>query len=166
LVYQIGALLAALGVHRGAHSLRVLADGARWIRDWFERLGLSGQAMIICWYHVVKRCQQDLSRACRGRERRREVESAVLGTLWRGGVDEALEALRGHREEMKNVEAIEELIGYLEARRPYLPDYEARRVGCGSPATGWRDSTTGASQCGVSTAGWNGPEPGWWGWLL
>src|SRR4028119_1527055 len=29
--------------------------------------------------------------------------------------------------EMKNVEALEELIGYLGARRPYLPDYEARQ---------------------------------------
>src|SRR5262249_31101747 len=28
---------------------------------------------------------------------------------------------------MKNGEALEELISYLEARRPYLPDYEARR---------------------------------------
>src|SRR5512135_1391898 len=28
---------------------------------------------------------------------------------------------------MKNVEALEELIGYLEARRPYLPDYAARQ---------------------------------------
>jgi hypothetical protein len=29
--------------------------------------------------------------------------------------------------EMKNLEALEELIGYLEARRPYLVDDEARR---------------------------------------
>jgi hypothetical protein len=28
---------------------------------------------------------------------------------------------------MKDLEALEELIGYLEARRPYLPDDEARR---------------------------------------
>ena len=28
---------------------------------------------------------------------------------------------------MRNVEALEDLIGYLEVRRSYLPDYEARR---------------------------------------
>jgi hypothetical protein len=61
--------------------------------------------MIVCWYHLVKRCQQDLSRACRGREHRREVESAVLKSLWHGRVDAALE----------------ELIGYLEVRRPWGP---------------------------------------------
>ena len=127
LAYQVGAPLAVLGVHRGARRLLVLADGARWIRDWFEALGLEDKAMIVCWWHVVKRVQQDLSRACYGREHRRAVESAVLGALWHGRVEEALEVLRSRSGEMKNGEALEELIGYLEARRPYLPDYEARR---------------------------------------
>ncbi len=127
LTYQVGALLAVLGVHRGTRRLLVLADGARWIRDWFEGLEVSGGTMIVCWWHLVKRCQQDLSRACRGREHRREVESAVLEALWHGRVDEALGVLRSHAGEMKNVEALEELIGYLEAHRPYLPDYAARQ---------------------------------------
>jgi hypothetical protein len=127
LAYQVGALLAVLGVHRGTRRLLVLADGARWIRDWFEGLGLSDGTMIVCWWHLVKRCQQDLSRACRGREHRREIESAVLQALWHGRVDEALEVLRAHAGEMKNLEALEDLIGYLEARRPYLPDYAARQ---------------------------------------
>jgi hypothetical protein len=127
LAYQVGALLAVLGVHRGARRLLVLADGARWIRDWFEGLGVRGGTMIVCWWHLVKRCGQDLSRACRGREHRRGIESAVLQALWHGRVDEALEVLRAHAEEMKNLEALGELIGYLEARRPYLPDYAARQ---------------------------------------
>jgi hypothetical protein len=127
LAYEVGALLAVLGVHRGTRRLLVLADGARWIREWFEGLGLSDATMIVCWWHLVKRCQQDLSRACRGREHRREIESAVLKALWHGRVDEALEILRAHSGEMKNAEALEDLIGYLEARRPYLPDYAARQ---------------------------------------
>ena len=125
--YQVGALLAALEVHRGSRSLLVVADGARWIRDGFGGLGVWGGAMIVCWYHLAKRCQQDLSRACRGRDHRGAVAAAVLGALWHGRVEEALEVLRSRSGEMKNGEALEELIGYLEARRPYLPDYEARR---------------------------------------
>src|SRR4051812_23960676 len=74
LAYQVGALLAVLGVHRGTRRLLVLADGARWIREWFEGLGVKGGTMIVCWWHLVKRIQQDLSRACRGREHRREIE--------------------------------------------------------------------------------------------
>jgi hypothetical protein len=127
LAYQVGALLAVLGVPRGTRRLLVLADGARWIREWFEGLGVKGGTMIVCWWHLVKRVQQDLSRACRGREHRRAVESAVLKALWHGRVDEALEVLRSRSGEMKNGEALGELIGYLEARRPYLPDYEARQ---------------------------------------
>jgi hypothetical protein len=127
LAYQVGALLAVLGVHRGTRRLLVLADGARWIREWFEGLAIQGGTMIVCWWHLVKRVQQDLSRACRGREHRRAVEKPVLGALWHGRVEEALEVLRSRSGEMKNGEALEELIGYLEARRPYLVDYEARR---------------------------------------
>jgi hypothetical protein len=127
LTYQVGALLAVLGVHRGTRRLLVLADGARWIRDWFEGLGVEGGTMIVCWWHLVKRVQPDLSRACCGREHRRGIESAVLNALWHGRVDEALGVLRAHAGEMKDHEALEELIGYLEARRPYLPDYAARQ---------------------------------------
>jgi hypothetical protein len=38
LSFQVGALLAVLGAHRGTRQLLVLADGARWIREWFEGL--------------------------------------------------------------------------------------------------------------------------------
>lgn len=127
LLFQVGALLAVLGVHRGTRQLLVLADGARWIREWFEALGLRGATMIVCWWHLVKRCGQDLSRACRGREHRREVEAAVLKALWQGRVDEALQVLRSRAGEMRAVAVLEDLIGYLEARRGYLPDYEARQ---------------------------------------
>ena len=51
----------------------------------------------------------------------------MLQALWHGRVDEALEVLRSRAGEMRNVEALEDLIGYLEARRAYLPDYEARQ---------------------------------------
>jgi hypothetical protein len=127
LAYQVGALLAVLEVHRGRRSLLALADGARWIRDWFEGLTLKSKVMIVCWYHVKKRCEQCLSRACRGRAHRRQVEAPVLEALWHGRVGEAIAALRSRAGEMKDLEALEELIGYLEARRPYLPDDEARR---------------------------------------
>jgi hypothetical protein len=127
LIYQVGALPAVLGVHRGTRRLPVPADGARWIRDWFEALGLADKAMIVCRWHVVKRVQQDLSRACSGREHRRTVETAVLQALWHGRVEEALEVLRSRAGAMRNVEVLEDLIGYLEARRPYLPDYATRQ---------------------------------------
>jgi hypothetical protein len=126
LAYQVGALLAVREVHRGTRSLLALADGARWIRDGFEGLALKEKARIVCWYHLKKRCEPGLSRACRGRDHRRQVEAPVLDALWHGRVGEAIAVLRSRAGEMKNPEALEELIGYLEARRPDLPDDEAR----------------------------------------
>jgi hypothetical protein len=127
LIQEVAGLLAVLGVAEGKRRLLFLADGARWIREWFEGLGVKDKAMQLCWYHLVKRSQQLLSLSCRGRQHRREVEEPLLRHLWRGEVDEALSLLRQAREQMKKPEALDELVGYREARRPYLPDYAARK---------------------------------------
>jgi Uncharacterised protein family (UPF0236) len=127
LITEVAGLLAALGVAEGKRRLLFLADGARWIRDWFEALAVKDKAMLLCWYHLVKRTQQLLSLACRGRQHRREVEGPVLHHLWHGQADEALKLLREARGQMKKPEALDELVGYLEAREPYLVDYAARK---------------------------------------
>ena len=127
LVVEVAGLLAALGVADGERKVLFLADGARWIRDWFEGLKVKGKGMLLCWYHLVKRVGQQLSLACRGRQHRREVEGPVLHHLWHGRLDEAVGLLRQAREQMKGAEALDELVGYLEARRPYLADYAARQ---------------------------------------
>jgi hypothetical protein len=124
---QVGAYLAVLGVHQGRLRMLALADGAKWIRDWFEGLGLRGAAMVLCWWHLVKRCEQLLSMACRGREHREGVQAEVVGHLWEGRVDEAVAALAARRGEMKNQKAFDELLAYLKARRPYIPSYKARK---------------------------------------
>jgi hypothetical protein len=127
LIVEVAGLLAVLGVAEGKRRLLFLADGARWIREWFEGLAVKDKAMLLCWYHLAKKAGQLLSLACRGRQHRREVEEPLLQHLWHGRVDEALQLLRQAREQMKKPEALDELVGYLEARRPYLPDYAARK---------------------------------------
>ena len=127
LIVGVAGLLARLGVHEGKRRLLFLADGARWIREWFESLRLKDKAMLLCWYHLVKRSQQWLSLACRGRQHRAAVEAPALHHLWHGQVDEAVKLLREARQQMKRPEALDELVGYLESRRPYLADYAARR---------------------------------------
>jgi hypothetical protein len=127
LIMEVAGLLATLGVHEGKRRLLFLADGARWIREWFEGLAVKDKAMLLCWYHLVQRTQQLLSLACRGRQHRRSVEEPVLHHLWQGQVDEALKLLLEAREQMKKPEALDERVGYLEARKPYLADYAARK---------------------------------------
>jgi hypothetical protein len=124
---QLAGLLCRLDVLDGTRQLLVLADGASWIRTWFEGLALSGKAMIVCWYHVTKRCYEDLSGAGFTKERREEIDRHLLGLLWEGRVGAAIEWLRGCRDEARKPDWIDGLIGYLEKRRPYLPHYKARK---------------------------------------
>jgi hypothetical protein len=127
---QVGALLLELGVLRGARRLLVLGDGASWIRTWFAGLGITPKAMIVCWWHLRKRCYESMSTAGGPKERRRAFEKELLGQLWEGKVDAALELLRGALEWVRTPKAVEDLIGYLEKRRAFLPDYQERqRVG-------------------------------------
>jgi hypothetical protein len=87
LIVEVAGLLAALGVPEGTKRLLFVADGARWIREWFSGLRLADKAMLRCWYHLVKRSQQLPRLACRGRQHRREVEEPLLAHqgAWPGG---------------------------------------------------------------------------------
>jgi hypothetical protein len=124
---QVSALLLELGVLDGGRRLLVLGDGAAWIRTWFESLGLGSKAMVLCWWHLRKRCYESMSSAGGPKDRRRAFEKELLGKLWNGEVDAAIQLLRGALEWVRNSKAVEELIGYLERRRAYIPDYEQRQ---------------------------------------
>jgi hypothetical protein len=124
---QVGALLLESGVLGGERRLLVLGDGAGWIRAWFEGLGVSPKAMIVCWWHLRKRCYEQLSSAGGPKDRRRALEKELLGRLWGGEVGAAVEQLRGALEWVGNPRAVKDLIGYLEKRRAYIPDYQERQ---------------------------------------
>jgi hypothetical protein len=124
---QVSALLLELGVLSGARRLLVLGDGAAWIRTWFEGLGISVKAMVLCWWHLRKRCYEQLSSAGGPKDRRRAFEKELLGQLWEGKVDAAIGLLREASEWVRKPVAVEELIAYLERRRAYIPDYQQRQ---------------------------------------
>lgn len=124
---QVSALLRELGVLRGDRRLLVLGDGASWIRTWFEGLGICSKAMILCWWHLRKRCYESMSSAGGPKDRRRAFEKELLGQLWKGEVDAAIDLLRAALEWVRNLAPVEELIGYLEKRRAYIPNYEQRQ---------------------------------------
>jgi hypothetical protein len=125
--FQVGALLWELGIPSAERRLLVLGDGAGWIRTWFEGMELSDKAMIVCWWHLRKRCSEQLSSGGGPKDRRRELETDLLGQLWEGQVDTAVDRLQGALEWVRNPQAIEDLIAYLEKRRAYIPDYQQRQ---------------------------------------
>ena len=78
---QVSALLLQLGVLSGERRLLVLGDGAAWIRAWFESLGISLQAMILCWWHLRKRCYESMSSAGGPKDLRRAVRERAAGAV-------------------------------------------------------------------------------------
>jgi hypothetical protein len=124
---QVSALLLELGVLDGERRPLVLGDGAAWIRTWFEGLGIDSKAMVLCWWHLRKRCYESMSSAGGPKDRRRAFEKELLGQLWKGEVVAAIELLREALEWVRSPTAVEDLIGYLEKRRAYIPDYEQRQ---------------------------------------
>jgi hypothetical protein len=127
---QVSALLLELQVLSGDRRLLVLGDGAAWIRTWFEGLGIAPKAMIVCWWHLQKRCYEQLSLAGGPKDRRRSLGQDLRRQLWEGKLDAAIAALCDAKEWVRTPKALEDLIGYLEKRRAYLPDYgERQRAG-------------------------------------
>ena len=74
-----------VGGLNGERRLLVLGDGATWIRTWFEGLGICPKAMILCWWHLRKRCYEQMSSAGGPKDRRRAFEKELLGQLGRKG---------------------------------------------------------------------------------
>jgi len=114
----------------GRQRLVVLvADGARWIRNWFAALQTvwARSTLILDWFHLRKRCAELGSMICAGRQ----AKAALLGPryreLWQGEVDAAIARLEAHREQARNRERLDELIQYLRERQPYIPNYRQRR---------------------------------------
>jgi hypothetical protein len=84
--------------------------------------------LILDWYHVVKKCKEMLSLGLNNRHVRNEVLKPLLRLLWYGNLDAAIAHLRQiDPKHIKNHDAVDRLIAYLERNRQYIPCYAARR---------------------------------------
>jgi hypothetical protein len=90
---------------------------------WFRPVQI-----ILDWYHLEKRCKEQLSLALKGRVIRNALLEQLRPFLWHGCVDRAIALLQAvEPSKIKNQEALNTLIGYLERNRPYLPCYAVRK---------------------------------------
>ena len=84
--------------------------------------------IILDWYHLEKRCKEQLSMALKGRTIRNTLLEQLLPCLWHGCVDRAMVLLQTvEPTQIKDQAALDTLIGYLERNRPYLPCYAVRK---------------------------------------
>jgi hypothetical protein len=113
--------------------IQFFVDGQRTLQDsiikffsWYVNIGI-----ILDWYHLEKKCKEQLSLALKGRHIRNEVLERVTHILWYGAIDTAIEYLRSiDKESIKNADEIERLIGYFERNRSNIPCYAARKHLC------------------------------------
>lgn len=113
-------------------AVLLIADGARWIRNWFAALRAlwASSTMILDWFHLRKRCAELGSMICHGRKAKAALLGPLYRHLWQGEVDAAIALLEAYRPQARNGERLEELIQYLRERRPYIPNYRQRRREC------------------------------------
>ncbi|MEW6737118.1 MAG: hypothetical protein AB1489_37880 [Acidobacteriota bacterium] len=130
LFYQVGALLAVLGVHKGERGVYILGDGAHWIRSWYRNLPITRKSMALCWFHLTRVCQELLSSSF-GKFLGAKLASKVLSRLWKGDVATALARIAANQERVINKVNFRKLMRYLRARWPWIVNYEQQKaMGC------------------------------------
>ncbi len=90
---------------------------------WLINIGI-----ILDWYHLEKKCKEQLSMAMKGREIRNKVLEQLLPLLWYGLTDKAIALLDEIRESgIKKKAAMEKLVAYLHRNKTYIPCYAVRK---------------------------------------
>jgi hypothetical protein len=104
----------------GARDLQnAIFNGFSWLKSY---------RVILDWYHLKKKCQQELSLALKGKNHRNSVLSELLPALWLGKVDKAISILRGLNPDIiKSKDNIEKLIGYFNRNNEFIPCYALRK---------------------------------------
>ncbi len=135
--------LIAFLFHNGLISDRIqfFTDGHKMLNDtilkcfsWYKNIGI-----ILDWYHLEKKCKEQLSLALKGRFIRNEILDKLMPLLWYGLIDEAVVYLEEiDTDSIKAMETLDKLIEYLRRNKPYIPCYAVRKeLGlCNSSAIG------------------------------
>jgi hypothetical protein len=116
--------------HLLQHNLIFFVDGQRTLYTSILRtfVWLPAIQIILDWYHLEKRCKEQLSLALKGRVIRNALLKQLCPFLWHGCIDRAIALLqRVEPDNIKNQDALDTLIGYLKRNRPYLPCYAVRK---------------------------------------
>ena len=112
-------------------GLTFLTDGQKTLQgaivrafSWWKEVRL-----ILDWYHLDKKCKEELSRAMTGRDVRNTALQELRHLLWHGLADRAIQFLQQlDPETIKREEARDKLIASLERNKPYIPCYAVRQA--------------------------------------
>jgi hypothetical protein len=124
-------LLLVMVLLCGGHTKAVtlLADGARWIREFVHDhlRALPRLEFVLDWFHLAKRCRELTSMIGKDRTSRRALYQEVRKRLWKGEAGDALQYLEEYRAQAQNEARLDELKAYLASREESLVNYRERR---------------------------------------
>ena len=111
-----------------SRELVFLTDGAQDIRSHIQSVFQFHPYMVILdWFHLKKRCQEWLSMAIRGKDRRNAILEKVLRYLWAGDVAGASEYLSSlDPADIKNRKWLDNLLGYFQKKGDAITCYALR----------------------------------------
>ena len=125
---QLSLLLFFCAGFKGWVTL--LGDGAKWIRNYFDRelSEFTQKELLLDWYHLHRKCADFAGMICSTQQEKKALKSKLNSSLWIGRVGPAVKALEACRPHAKNEQKLQELIDYLKARKPYIVNYNERRL--------------------------------------
>lgn len=101
----------------------ILNDTIRRCFKWYPNYGI-----ILDWFHLVKKCKEQLSLASKGRLIRNEILTELMPLLWHGLTTQGIERLKQTEPtKIKNAESLAKLIAYLERNNEMIPCYALRK---------------------------------------
>ena len=110
-------------------QLVFFTDGARDIHSWIIKLfPFANFKIILDWYHLSKKCREQLSMILYGSKARNAFLDKLLPCLWFGNVAGAICLLsKLEPKQVRNQSLLNKLIDYLERVREYIPNYALRK---------------------------------------
>jgi hypothetical protein len=122
----IGLLLNS---HLLSKQLVFFTDGARDIHSWITKLfPFANYKIILDWYHLSKKCREQLSMILYGSKARNAFLDKLLPCLWFGNVNGAIKLLNELApKQVRNQDLLKKLIEYLQRVSDYIPNYALRK---------------------------------------
>jgi len=103
--------------------MQFFTDGHKVLNDvifkyfyWYKNIGI-----ILDWFHLEKKCKEQLSLALTGRIVRNEILESLMPLLWYGLTDEVIfHCIKIPKKSIKNSEAFHKFIAYLTKNKLYI----------------------------------------------
>ena len=111
-----------------SRELVFMTDGAQNLKNNIQSVfRFHPYPIILDWFHLKKRCQEWLSMAIRGKDRRNAMLEKLLRYLWVGDVAGATEFLLSiDAADIKSRKWLDNLIGYFEKKEDAITCYALR----------------------------------------